>query len=140
MLIFYTGGEQETEDDLLAVNLSARGEAVSPEYVMESMIDTLIGMAEFLQDNRSLYRGILADFSVELPEGHDAKNYINVPEILKNMEHQKLVEFYDRYCGPDCFANANENEGSIWYSFMVYPPAEKMDTDAVYKYYREHIL
>ena len=112
-----TCGEVETEDNGISISLSViKGtKEVTPEDLFISMIDSLLGVSEFIAECSYKYGDVSIDFNLD---GEDSTGYLCFERFLNNPENLELKKLFTKYCDYT-YEEPLVDEGTIWYDFLL---------------------
>lgn len=110
-------GEQDIEEDGISISLSVIGDAenISPDDLFISIIDSLLGVSEFIAECKYNYAEVSIDFNLASKEGTDYKEF---EEFFNTKRNEEVSMLFHKYC--DYFLEETiEEDGTLWFYFNL---------------------
>ena len=107
-------GEQDIEENGISINLSVIGEPDTFEDLFISIIDSLLGVSEFIAECKYDFAEVGIDVSVK----KNVKGYKGFERFLNKEENKKLKELFQKYCKYS-YQEPTKEENCIYYWFIL---------------------
>lgn len=122
MYTFYSCGEQDIEDNGIAICFSSLRSPRSKEEAFLGMIDSLLGVSEFVTNCEYDFADVAFDFSSEYLDLEDIKCF---NDFIESTEASELRPIYHKYC--DCaWGEPTEEDGTVFYGVTLFKNDAKL--------------
>ena len=113
-------GEQDIEDGGLSVSMSFgnSSEKDTPDEAFICMIDSLLGVSEFIAECGYKFALVGIDYDRSSCENTNIKKFIDFNEFLNQEENKEVKELFTKYCKYE-YDEPLVEDGTIWYSFYI---------------------
>lgn len=110
-------GEQEIEDEGISISLSVIGDAnsITSDDLFISIIDSLLGVSEFIAECKYNYAEIGIDFDLS---GKKMDEYVQFEEFLDKEKNKELSVLFNKYCDYS-LREVVEEDHTLWFYFNL---------------------